>query len=309
MSILKGTHALGSLRFLSNILLSSPSNRRYMIDASSNKSIEESFEAIGGEVGIEGDARAVIQWFSRLKEEWILLLDNADNPNVPLKSFFPSSQHGNILVTTRNADFRTLASNCSLEISTLEEGAAVELLLRTSGIERTKENEEVAQAVVNDFGCLALAVVQAGSYIATRHLDLQEYRFLYEDDLADLLSTPLGPNVEYPKPVFQTWNISYAALDHRAAIFLNLCSFLYREGLREEIFRSFVMSKEASRVLEISRGQEPHNEDAPVPSEPLIQLIQYLVPFESQMLPSFIKDNMMKQSSRIKRSLKRWNRY
>ena len=55
-----------------------------MIDASSKKSIEESFEAIGGEVGIEGDIHAVVRWLSRLKEEWILLFDNADGPNVPL---------------------------------------------------------------------------------------------------------------------------------------------------------------------------------------------------------------------------------
>ena len=56
-----------------------------MIDSSSKKSIEESFEAIGGEVGIEGGALAVIQWLSRLKEEWILLFDNADDTIIPLK--------------------------------------------------------------------------------------------------------------------------------------------------------------------------------------------------------------------------------
>ena len=64
MNILKGTHTLVSLHFLSDILLSSPSTRRYMIDASSKKSIEESFEAIGSEMGIEGGALAVMQWLS-----------------------------------------------------------------------------------------------------------------------------------------------------------------------------------------------------------------------------------------------------
>ena len=57
MNILIGIYILVFLHILSNILLSSPSKRRYMIDASSKKSIEESFEAIGGEVGIEEDAR------------------------------------------------------------------------------------------------------------------------------------------------------------------------------------------------------------------------------------------------------------
>ena len=109
MNILIGRHILVFLHLISNILLSSPSMHRYMIDASSKKSIEESFEAIGSEIGIDGNTNSVIRWLSRLKEEWILLFDNADNPNVPLKSFFPRLQHGNILITTRNADFSTLA--------------------------------------------------------------------------------------------------------------------------------------------------------------------------------------------------------
>ena len=137
---------LGSVYFLSNILLSSSCTRRYMIDASSKKSIEESFEAIGGDIDIQGDPTVVRRWLSRLKEEWVLLFDNADDPSVPLQSFFPISQHGNILITTRNADFRTLAPNCSLEVSTLEKMVAIELLFRTSGIEQTEESEDIALA-------------------------------------------------------------------------------------------------------------------------------------------------------------------
>ena len=50
-----------------------------MIDASSTESIEESFASIGGEVGVGGDSNALIQWLSRIKEDWILLFDNADD--------------------------------------------------------------------------------------------------------------------------------------------------------------------------------------------------------------------------------------
>ena len=123
---------LGSLYFLSNILLSSSCMRRYMIDASSKKSIEESFEAIGGEVGSEGDARTVIQWLSRLKEEWILLFDNADDPSLPLRQYIPTGNHGSIIITTRLSGMVSYAQGAESEcrVSNMDPDEALELLIK-----------------------------------------------------------------------------------------------------------------------------------------------------------------------------------
>ena len=102
----------------------------------------------------------VLDWLSKNTQEWILIFDNADNRDVQLRLFFPKSHRGNILITTRNADYETLAP--SLEVSILEESAAVALLLKSAKLQETDEHQELALNIVREFGYLALAVVQAG---------------------------------------------------------------------------------------------------------------------------------------------------
>ena len=80
-----------------------------MIDASTKESLEESLTSIGAQIGLtDADAIKTLDWLTQTEEEWVLLYDNADNPKVPLRSFLPDCRHGNILITTRNADYRTL---------------------------------------------------------------------------------------------------------------------------------------------------------------------------------------------------------
>ena len=102
---------------------------QYIVDASSHATIMASFASIARHAGIpDVDINVVLDWLSKNTQEWILIFDNADNRDVQLRPFFPKSHRGNILITTRNADYETLAP--SLEVSILEESAAVALLLK-----------------------------------------------------------------------------------------------------------------------------------------------------------------------------------
>ena len=112
----------------------------------------------------------------------------------------------------------------------LEESTAVTLLIEVGLQDETAENEKEALKIVQEFGCLALAVVQAASYIATRGLDLAEYYSMYKSSRWTILENDLGPNIPYQRPVFATWEISYNALSPIAQTLLNICAFFYREG-------------------------------------------------------------------------------
>ena len=53
---------------------------RYLIDASSEERLKESFASVGNEIGIaDADTQKTLSWFGSTKEEWVLLYDNADN--------------------------------------------------------------------------------------------------------------------------------------------------------------------------------------------------------------------------------------
>lgn len=237
-----------------------------MVDASTKESISSSFEAIGRDAGLlEPDVPSMLRWFCSKEEDWALLFDNADNPNIDLDSFFPASHHGNIIITTRNASFRRLAlKSHSKEVSILDDEAAVNLLLQSAEIDDNRDagNQETAQKIVKEFGYLALAIVQAGSYMATRGLDLSEYHDMYQTNRKALLKTALGPDLRYKQPVYTTWEISFAALSPLAQTMLKLCSFLYREGITEELFSRAASSAALTKDMEDEDSEDEDSDDS-----------------------------------------------
>ena len=80
--------------------------------------INDSFVIIGQDAGIpNANLPKTLQWLREKQEDWVLFFDNADEPHLKLRSFFLNVRHGNIFVTTRNADNHTLG--LSLEVSNL----------------------------------------------------------------------------------------------------------------------------------------------------------------------------------------------
>jgi hypothetical protein len=75
---------------------------------------------------------AVVSWLSDSVKDWLLVLDNADDlDNVDLRSFFPTAASRRILITSRNPNSRHFG--IGLEIQSLPEDAAVQLLLQKTG--------------------------------------------------------------------------------------------------------------------------------------------------------------------------------
>lgn len=209
------------------------------------------------------------------EDDWVLLYDNADDPSVKLAAYIPKSLRGNIIITTRNAGLRILAPDASCEVSNLEEDTAIDLLLRLPGLPKTQENITLASHLTREFGCLALAVVQAGSYIATRGLNLHEYQEIYIRNRITLFRNALDQGIDYQHPVYKTWEISFASLDIPARIFLNICAFFYRDGISEEMFKRAAISYRATDFIE--GGRLNRDEDSERSSMPtLFEFVSYL---------------------------------
>ena len=121
-----------------------------MIDASSEDTIANSFAGIGIDLEIEkANISQVLIKLKQMKEDWLLLFDNANNPELHLANFFPSSKHGNIIVTTRNARLESLSPDCCIEVSTLDEEVAIQLFLKKSRVQSSEENIALARTLVN----------------------------------------------------------------------------------------------------------------------------------------------------------------
>ena len=118
-----------------------------LIDTSTIETIDTAFKDVAVKRKIGDTAKDAIQWFTAQKDEWLLLFDNADEPNIDLNKFFPQCKHGNIIITTRNPGLCVYAG-ANTHVSNMEEADAVVLLLKTAALEDISRNRVAATAIV-----------------------------------------------------------------------------------------------------------------------------------------------------------------
>ncbi|KAF8997507.1 hypothetical protein BDQ17DRAFT_1248574, partial [Cyathus striatus] len=82
----------------------------------------------------------ILQWMNTLNNEWLMVFDNADGSPDTVEKFIPPGNKGNVLITSRNPEHKRIvpASNFA-EVSVMSKEAAVELLLKSSGLHDDSE--------------------------------------------------------------------------------------------------------------------------------------------------------------------------
>ncbi|KAJ7912557.1 P-loop containing nucleoside triphosphate hydrolase protein [Mycena leptocephala] len=209
----------------------------FFLDASTTATIETGLKNIATLKNIGNSSQDALKWLANQEEDWLLFFDNADDPNINLHSFLPRCNHGNIIITSRNPGLCVYAgSDSQSQVSDMEETDAVPLLLKSAAQEISPANELVAAEIVKVLCYLRLAIVQAGGFISQSGA-LDTYLDFYKRNRAQLLSEkPAQTHDDYIWTVYTTWQMSFDRLSPSAAMLLQLCSFLHREGISEEIF-------------------------------------------------------------------------
>lgn len=159
-----------------------PYSAIFWVDASTNETVQGSFQAISEELKDPGEALPNIQarvalvlrkltpWSAR----WLMVLDNYGNPmRSPVLKSFPEVILGQYWLLVGHADIRMLVYDKNTDFITLpglEKDAAVLLLTQKS---QTKDyNSEDAMRIVERLGYHPLAITQAGAHIWQRELQL-----------------------------------------------------------------------------------------------------------------------------------------
>ncbi|KAJ6573466.1 P-loop containing nucleoside triphosphate hydrolase protein [Mycena vulgaris] len=207
----------------------------FFLDASTEETIETGLKNIATMKNIGNSSQDALKWLANQDEDWLLFIDNADDPNINLNSFLPRCNHGNIVITSRNPGLCVYAGSHS-QVSDMEETDAVPLLLKSAAQEISPANEPIAAEIVKVLCYLPLAIVQAGGFISQSGA-LGSYLDFYKRNRAQLLSEkPAQTHDDYVWTVYTTWQMSFDRLSPSAAMLLQLCSFLHREGISEETF-------------------------------------------------------------------------
>ncbi|KAI4139001.1 MAG: hypothetical protein LQ341_004411 [Variospora aurantia] len=149
---------------------------------------------------------------------------------------------------------RRLPASQTLHVSELDYDEAPELLLKSARLNVSSTDYRAqASAIVAELGYLALAIDQAGAYIASGECYLDDFLDVFNEHRQHLLENEAYRGASgSDRAVYATWDLSYAAIDRqvkagpnealrqgpRAALqILRILPFFHNEGIMEDIFR------------------------------------------------------------------------
>ncbi|KAE8310817.1 violaceus kinesin [Aspergillus transmontanensis] len=225
-----------------------PMRSFFWIPATSLKSVEQAFLNIGEQLGMQNvKAADVKSWVkaylsSEKAGSWLLIIDNADNPDMwmaskssspALKFFLPQSQYGFILFTTRTQQLATkLAGPDIMRVPEIDSVTAITLLRSSLAQDDLFTDETSASMLVCQLGGLPLALIQAASFMNESSISLETYLSLLnreEHTMIELLSEDFEDDYRYPdskNPVASTWLISFRQIQGSSDLAAKYLSFI-----------------------------------------------------------------------------------
>ncbi|KAL9001999.1 MAG: hypothetical protein Q9188_005051 [Gyalolechia gomerana] len=192
----------------------------FWVDVSTTSLAESNFLNIASKLSIPAQSlEEARQGLANIKRSWLLVLDNADDPDVDYQRYFPAGPSGVVILTSRNVECHQLATIRHVKLEGLPEGDARKLLLCAAQEPQEKQHilQVDAQSVAVLLGLHPLALILAGAYISRGHCTLVEYPQVYHRQRKRLLEfRPTQAQSRYGD-VYATFEASAEALRAQAS--------------------------------------------------------------------------------------------
>ncbi|KAL8721873.1 MAG: hypothetical protein Q9181_007615 [Wetmoreana brouardii] len=162
----------------------------FWVDVSNTSSAENGFLNIASKLGISAQSMdQARQGLANVKQSWLLVLDNADDPDVDYQRYIPAGPSGVVILTSRNAECRQYANTRHVELEGLPESDAQQLLLHAAKVplDQLHTLQDEARRVAALLRSHPLALIQAGAYISRGHCTLAGYPGVYKHQRKRLL--------------------------------------------------------------------------------------------------------------------------
>lgn len=218
----------------------------FWIDCSSHANAEASYALLSERAGKGHETGAGQEWLSQTVEPWLLVLDNANNPEMDLNSFLPVYGNGHILITTRNPNARIYNNvDCGpFHFRGMDPEEAIMLLLKLAypDTEQGSGNYNHARDIASELGYLALALKQAAYTIRHRLLPLERYLRSLLGCRKELLSSSMVQS-STDANIVATYELPFkeiaagSTVAYRDAVdLLQLIAFMHFSGVPEPLF-------------------------------------------------------------------------
>ena len=193
----------------------------FWVEISSPSIAKSNFTSVARSLGYSLDTiDEVLQLMSNLKTSWLLILDNADDPDFDYQGYFPSGATGTIIMTSRVADCSWYGTIGSETLTSLGQEECVELFLKAAKIPVTEWSSytRAAENVVGDLSFHTLAIMQAGAYIVRGHCSIEEFPNKFRHQHARLLQFGAKQAKSRYSHVFATFEASAYELEESLSL-------------------------------------------------------------------------------------------
>ncbi|XDG01449.1 hypothetical protein ABKA04_001064 [Annulohypoxylon sp. FPYF3050] len=241
-----------ALRFAYWMKENKPEYSVFWAPALSYEAFEQAYENIAKTLGIrksrDEDIKEPVRDYlsSNQSGKWFLIIDNADEMELVsgshrsegIKRYFPRSENGLTLFTTRSREVaQARVENNLIELREMSPLGALEFF-KISFDTSLPYDEEASKELMHELAYLPLAIKQAVAYLNVKKLPIREYLRLLrntEQDMVGLMSREFEDDSRYPQSeksanaVAITWIVSFDQIqksDNAAALLLQFISHI-----------------------------------------------------------------------------------
>ncbi|KAL6720967.1 hypothetical protein ACLMJK_000067 [Lecanora helva] len=216
----------------------------FWINASSDQLAEQTFKEIAKIGKVDESMRAAKHWLSNRRDQWLLIIDNADDVRLDLHKYLPEGERGHVLITTRvpsNKRFGTVGSR-ALHFEGLKDDDANCLLLKTATTPTPWDSSihKLATSITKALGYLPLALIHAGKAVMNKLCKLDEYLNYYKVERQRVREAQgIRDDDNIYMNVYSSFEINFRGLQNKgttaadnAVQLLQLFSFFHNENIR-----------------------------------------------------------------------------
>ena len=190
-----------------------------------------------------------------MRTEWLLVIDNADDPEGCLDDYIPEGERGHVLINTRipsNKVYGTVGPQY-LRFGGLEDEDGNILLLKAASkpVPGDLRSQGLATSITKFLGALPLALLHAGKAIMKRLCTLENYLQYHQiekqrvREARDLRGFQKGDNIYMN--VYSSFEINFRGLQNKgdtesqdAVELLQMFSFFHHENIRLDFLTKIV---------------------------------------------------------------------
>lgn len=232
----------------------------FWIDASSRENAQNSYAEIGRYHGKGDSFKACIHWLATRHDRWLLILDNADEPErdvLDIAELIPTGNRGHVLITTRNPHAPAELSNAGyLNLKALRREEAIDLLLRCASNDERTWADAQSRSIADEIATkilyrIARTIDAAGRFIRHKKYTLERYLRLYLP--LQRKHESLDPSTDPAEvAVVTTWETPMGHIERKAAKspanrdaveLFRIFTFLHCDGIPQKVFHDLWRSQ------------------------------------------------------------------